>query len=186
MLVHDCRRRLGLLISVEANVGLLLRLGVVESLVIRCRACRGRQLLVRCCAAARALDLEDRRRLVAWEHAEAAEILLHDLRLILGLLALALSLGPDGAVDETVLRVVLNVVLEGRVGLFCIAEVVMTSTAMAAAKVEVHLIKRHVEGLRCELVERVLMCLRSWHPSALVGVNLCGLVAFVCLLVRLA
>ena len=52
--------------------------------------------------------------------------------------------------------------------------------------VEVHLIKRHVEGLRCELVERVLMCLRGWHPSALVGVNLCGLVAFICLLVRLA
>lgn len=126
------------------HVRLLLRLGAVESLVVGRRACRGGQLLVRGCSAARARDLQDRRRLVAWEHAEAAEILLHDLRLILRLLALALSLRPDSAVDETTLGVLVDVVLERRVGLFCVAEVVITPAAMAASKVEVHLVKCHV------------------------------------------
>ena len=69
---------------------------------------------------------------------------MHDLRLILRLLALALGLRPDGAVDETTLGVLVDVVLERRVRLFCVAEVVITSAAMAASKVEVHLVKRHV------------------------------------------
>ena len=80
----------------------------------------------------------------------------------------------------------LDVVLEGRVRLFSVAEVVVTSAAVAASKVEVHLVKCHVKGLRRELIERILMCRWGRHPSALISTDLRGLVPVIRLLLRLA